>query len=213
MSSRLRTCKSLETRTLSGISPTTKTTKGRHPVAPKLGYNACMSAQTLEHPASRLLRALGDPVRFRLLRELPAEEAAEVSVGELARRLRVADTVVSQHLRVLAGLRLVGVQRKGRTARYFVNAAALRGARELLAESLPTLFAPTSKQPRLSARNQIFGRVVEVRRGDVSAEVSIDIGGQVVTSVITNGSADRLQLQAGDVAAAVFKASEVMVLK
>jgi molybdopterin-binding protein len=172
-----------------------------------------MHAQTTEHPASRLLRALGDPIRFKLLRELPAEEAAEVSVGELARRLNVADSVVSQHLRVLASLRLVGVQRKGRTARYFVNASALRGARELLAESLPALFAPSRKQPRLSARNQIFGRVVEVRRGDVNAEVGIDIGGQVVTAVITNGSADRLQLQPGDVAAAVFKASEVMVLK
>ena len=172
-----------------------------------------MSAQTLEHPASRLLRALGDPVRFRLLRELPAEEAAEVPVGELARRLKVADTVVSQHLRVLASLRLVGVQRQGRTARYFVNAAAVRGARELLAESLPALFAPESRPPRLSARNQIFGKVVDVRRGDVNAEVGIDIGGQVITAVITNGSADRLQLQPGDVAAAVFKASEVMVLK
>jgi molybdopterin-binding protein len=34
-----------------------------------------------------------------------------------------------------------------------------------------------------------------------------------VTAVITNASADRLELQPGDVAAAVFKASEVMVLK
>jgi molybdopterin-binding protein len=114
---------------------------------------------------------------------------------------------------VLASLRLVGVQRQGRTARYFVNAAALRGARELLAEGLPSLFAPASRQAQLSARNQIFGRVVEVRRGDVNAEVGIDIGGQVVTAVITNASADRLDLKAGDVAAAVFKASEVMVLK
>src|SRR5438045_9258443 len=135
-----------------------------------------MVAQATEHPATRLLRALGDPVRFRLLRELPAEEAAEVSVGELARRLRVADTVVSQHLRVLAGLRLVGVQRKGRTARYFVNAAALRGARELLAESLPTAFAPTARQPRLSARNQIFGRVVAARRRDVNAATGCHSG-------------------------------------
>jgi molybdopterin-binding protein len=159
------------------------------------------------------LRVLGDPIRFRLLRELPAEEAAEVSVSELAKRLHVADSVVSQHLRVLASLRLVGVQRRGRTARYFVNAAALRGARELLAEALPSLFAPVSRKAQLSARNQIFGRVVEVRRGDVNAEVGIDIGGQVVTAVITNASADRLKLQPGDVAAAVFKASEVMVLK
>ena len=172
-----------------------------------------MVAQATEHPATRLLRVLGDPIRFKLLRELPQEEAAEVSVGELAQRLGVGDTVVSQHLRVLAALRLVGVQRRGRTARYFVNGAALRAARELLAEALPLVFGPTSRQPQLSARNQIFGRVVDMRRGDVNAEVGIDIGGQVVTAVITNASADRLDLQPGDVAAAVFKASEVMVLK
>jgi molybdopterin-binding protein len=172
-----------------------------------------MPAQATEHPAVRLLRTLGDPVRFRLLRQLPAEESAELSVGALARRLGVSDTVVSQHLRVLASLRLVSVQRRGRTARYFVNAAALRAARELLAEGLPTLFGPGSRESRLSARNQLFGRVVEVRRGDVNAEVGIDIGGQVVTAVITNGSVDRLELRSGDVAAAVFKASEVMVLK
>src|SRR5438270_14036125 len=108
-----------------------------------------MSAQMTQHPATRLLRALADPVRFRLLRELPAEETAELSVGGLARRLGVSDTVVSQHLRVLASLRLVAVQRRGRTARYFVNSAALRAARELLAEGLPTLFGPTSRQPQL----------------------------------------------------------------
>jgi molybdopterin-binding protein len=177
------------------------------------GYHCCVVAQATQHPAPRLLKALGDPVRFRLLSELPTEERAEVSVGELARRLGVTDTVISQHLRVLAALRLVGVQRRGRTARYFVNAAAVEGARKLLAEALPALFAPSGQERRLSARNQIFGRVVEVRRGDVNAEVGIDIGGQVVTAVITNASADRLELQPGDVAAAVFKASEVMVLK
>lgn len=172
-----------------------------------------MPAQTTEHPAVRVLRALADPVRFRLLRELPDEDAAEVSVGELARRLKVADSVVSQHLRVLAGLHLVGVQRHERMARYFVNSARLRAARELLAEGLPRIFAPASQQGRLSARNQLFGRVVEVRSGDVNAEVGIDIGGQIVTAVITNASVQRLGLQVGDVAAAVFKASEVMVLK
>jgi molybdopterin-binding protein len=172
-----------------------------------------MPAQMTEHPVPSLLRALGDPVRFRLLRELPFEDAAEIPVGELARRLGVADTVVSQHLRVLSTMGLVGHHRSGRTARYYVKAAALRAARELLAEGLPSLFAPGSQQSRLSARNQLYGRVVEVRRGDVTTEVTIDIGGQLVAAVITNGSADRLELAAGDVAAAVFKALDVIVLK
>lgn len=172
-----------------------------------------MPAQVTEHPGPQLLRALGDPVRFRLLRELPYEEAAEIPVGELARRLGVADTVVSQHLRVLSGLGLVGHRRSGRSVRYYVRAAALRAAREVLLDALPGLFASGSRQFQLSARNQLYGKVIELRRGDVTTEVTIDIGGQLVTAVITNGSAERLELGVGDVAAAVFKALDVMVLK
>lgn len=172
-----------------------------------------MVAQTTEHPAAPLLRALGDPVRFRLLRELPFKEAAEVPVGELARRLGVADSVVSQHLRVLNGLGLVGNRRSGRTARYYVKAAALLAAREMLAEAMPALFAPSTRKALLSARNQLYGTVVELRRGDVTCEVTIDIGGQVVAAVITNSSLERLELKVGDVAAAVFKALDVIVLK
>ncbi|MGH7904132.1 MAG: metalloregulator ArsR/SmtB family transcription factor [Candidatus Dormibacteraceae bacterium] len=159
------------------------------------------------------MRTLGDPLRLRLLQELPGEEAAEISVGELADRLGVAGAVVSQHLRVLSSRGLVGARRQGREARYFVNAAALRAARELLAGGLPSLFAPTSEPARLSARNQLFGKVVEIRRGEVATEIGIDIGGQVVTGVITNSSVERLGLELGTVAAAVFKATDVMVLR
>lgn len=172
-----------------------------------------MLAQPLEHPAPQLLRALGDPIRFRLLRELPDEDAAEIPVGGLARRLGVADTVVSQHLRVLSGLGLVGHHRSGRSVRYYVKAAALRAAREVLADALPSLFGAASEQARLSARNQLYGRVIELVHGDVTTEVTIDIGNQLVTAVITNGSVDRLDLQVGDTAAAVFKALDVIVLK
>jgi len=185
----------------------------RAATAPLSANISCMVAQLVDLPATRLLRALGDPMRFRLFRELPAEEAAELSVSQMARRLGVSDTLVSQHLRVLGDLGLVGVRRQGRSAQYYVNAAAIRAARAVLAEGMPTLFGPTAEQPQLSARNQLFGRVVHIRRNEVTAEVGIDIGGQVVTAVITTRSADRLGLQPGDVAAAVFKATEVMVLK
>ena len=103
--------------------------------------------------------------------------------------------------------------RRGRTARYYVKAAALRASREVLAEAMPALFAPRTDKVRLSARNQLYGKVVEVRAGDVTSEVSIDIGGQLVAAVITNSSLQRLDLKVGDVAAAVFKALDVIVLK
>ena len=172
-----------------------------------------MSAQISEHPAPILLRTLGDPVRFKLFRELPSEDKAEIPVGELGRRLGVSDTVVSQHLRVLSRIGLVGHHRSGQAAHYYVKASAVRAAREILAQSLPSMFAPASQQSRLSARNQLIGTVVELRRGGVSTEVIVEVGGQLIAAIITTASADRLELQVGDVAAAVFKAHDVMVLK
>jgi molybdopterin-binding protein len=152
-------------------------------------------------------------VRFRLFRELPPEEAAEIPVRELARRLGVSDAVVSQHLRVLSGVGLVGHRRSGRLAQYYVKAAAVRTAREWLADGLPSMFAPVSGRSRLSARNQLIGTVVRLIRGDVTTEVTIQVGGQLVTAVITTVSADHLGLQEGDVATAVIKAHDVVVQK
>ena len=172
-----------------------------------------MPAQVAEDPAPALLRALGDPVRFKLLRALPSEDNAEIPVSELGRRLGVSDTVVSQHLRVLSGIGLVGHRRSGRSAHYYVKAAAVRAAREMLADRLPSMFAPASQRSRLSARNQLIGKVVDLHRGDVSTDVTLDVGGQLIAAIITTASADRLELQVGDVASAVFKAHDVIVLK
>lgn len=67
---------------------------------------------------------------------------------------------------------------------------------------------------KLSARNVLEGKVVEVKRGATTAHVRIDIGGgSIVTASITNEAADELALQAGDRAAAVIKASDVIVGK
>ncbi len=67
---------------------------------------------------------------------------------------------------------------------------------------------------KLSARNQIKGKVVEVRKGATTSHVRIDIGnGVVITSSITNEAVDDLAIRAGDEATAVIKASDVMVAK
>jgi molybdopterin-binding protein len=67
---------------------------------------------------------------------------------------------------------------------------------------------------RLSARNIIKGKVLEVTRGATTAHVRIDVGGgTVITSSITNEAVDALGLKVGDAAYAVIKASDVMVGK
>ena len=67
---------------------------------------------------------------------------------------------------------------------------------------------------KLSARNQIKGKVVGVQKGQTTGHVRIDIGnGVIVTSSITNEAIDDLSLKVGDDAIAVIKASDVMVAK
>ena len=67
---------------------------------------------------------------------------------------------------------------------------------------------------KLSARNQLKGRIVEVQKGATTAHVRIDLGhGLIVVSSITNEAVDDLRLAVGDAAWAVIKASDVMVAK
>jgi molybdopterin-binding protein len=66
----------------------------------------------------------------------------------------------------------------------------------------------------LSARNQLTGKVTEVKLGGVMAEVTVEIAnGQELVSVITRASAERLQLQAGDQVTVIIKSTEVMLGK
>ena len=65
---------------------------------------------------------------------------------------------------------------------------------------------------KLSARNQLKGKVVAVVKGQTTAHVRIDIGGGlIITSAITNEAIDDLGLAVGDDAVAIIKASDVIV--
>jgi molybdopterin-binding protein len=64
---------------------------------------------------------------------------------------------------------------------------------------------------KLSARNKLKGKILEVKKGATTTHVRIDIGGAIVTASITNEAAEELNLTVGQPAYAVIKASDVMV--
>ena len=66
---------------------------------------------------------------------------------------------------------------------------------------------------RLSGRNQLVGRIDRVQISGLMAEVVISIGDQQITSIITARSAREMNLKAGQTAAALIKATEVMILR
>jgi len=68
---------------------------------------------------------------------------------------------------------------------------------------------------KLSARNVLKGKIIEVKKGATTAHVRIQLTGPgaVVTSSITNEAVEELRLTVGDEAYAVIKASDVMIAR
>ncbi len=65
---------------------------------------------------------------------------------------------------------------------------------------------------KLSARNQLKGTIVDVKKGQTTSHVRIDIGGgAVITASITNEAVDDLKLAKGQKATAIIKATSVMI--
>lgn len=65
----------------------------------------------------------------------------------------------------------------------------------------------------LSARNRLEGKVTEIQLGGVMAHVVVQVGNNLVESVITKRSVDEMKLKVGDKVTAVIKSTEVMLEK
>lgn len=65
----------------------------------------------------------------------------------------------------------------------------------------------------ISGRNQLIGRVTEIKFDGLIAQLRLSIGGQTITSIVTADAVKEMRLKVGDKAAALIKSTEVMVLK
>lgn len=65
----------------------------------------------------------------------------------------------------------------------------------------------------LSGRNQLTGRIVDLKLDGLLAQVKLSIGGQIITAIITAEAAREMRLKVGETAAALIKSTEVMVLR
>jgi molybdopterin-binding protein len=64
---------------------------------------------------------------------------------------------------------------------------------------------------KISARNRIKGKIVEVKKGATTSHVRLDVNGTIVTASITNEAVDDLGLTVGQEGYAIIKASDVMI--
>jgi len=65
----------------------------------------------------------------------------------------------------------------------------------------------------ISARNKLKGKVSNIVIGDIMAEITIQVGQNIIDAVITRRSAEELKLKEGDTVVALIKATEVIVSK
>lgn len=65
----------------------------------------------------------------------------------------------------------------------------------------------------ISARNQLEGKVVSVKLGEIMAHIVVKVGKNQIESVITRTSAEQLALKKGDLVKVVIKSTEVMLQK
>ena len=66
---------------------------------------------------------------------------------------------------------------------------------------------------RISGRNQLVGRIIDLKIDGLLAQVTLSIGGQHITAIITADAAREMRLEKGQTAAALIKATEVMILR
>jgi molybdopterin-binding protein len=91
------------------------------------------------------------------------------------------------------------------------------GGHHRIALSALSRFLPAAQvlaaAPRISGRNQLVGMVTQVKIEGLLAKVVLAIGEQRITSIITADAARELALKKGDTAAALIKATEVMIIR
>ncbi len=66
---------------------------------------------------------------------------------------------------------------------------------------------------KISGRNQLIGRVTSVKVSGLMAQVTLSIGGQRITSIITADAVREMRLKPGQTAAALVKSTEVMIVR
>jgi molybdopterin-binding protein len=84
-----------------------------------------------------------------------------------------------------------------------------------LLKSKPTTTSKASRERfrNVSGRNQLVGTIAEVKISGLFAQVTLKVGDQTITSIITADAAREMQLRKGQTAAALMKSTEVMIVR
>lgn len=85
-----------------------------------------------------------------------------------------------------------------------------------LLPALPRTGGPENRRQSfrtISGRNQLTGRIIDLKIEGLLAQVTLSIAGQRLTSIITADAAREMRLEKGQIASALIKSTEVMVMR
>src|SRR5215469_14020966 len=88
-----------------------------------------------------------------------------------------------------------------------------REALKPLLKSAPKQREDRARFKNVSGRNQLIGKIVDVKIEGLLAKVVLSIGDQRITSIITADAAREMELRKGQTASALMKATEVMITR
>jgi ArsR family transcriptional regulator len=98
---------------------------------------------------ARMFKALGDPVRLRILSLIASHEGGECCVCDISPAFEVSQPTISHHLKTLREAGLLDCERRGTWVYYWVNPSALEQLSAVLA---PATDSPTAASTRKSCR-------------------------------------------------------------
>lgn len=183
------------------------------------GLSSRISARNIELLASLAPHQL-EPRSHDRLEWWPAivwvfrgETVELLKVQDAARELGISYPTLKQWIyhRKIKSVRTAGGHH--RIPRTEIDRLAFFGkARRSTKKPLPAMSPPKALEHFISGRNQLIGRVTKVKIVGLLAKVVLDIGGQNITSIITSEACRDLNLKKGQPAAALIKATEVMII-
>ncbi len=146
----------------------------------------------------------------RLMARLAFSTSARNQLAGTVSRIEKGAVNDVVELALTGGERLTAAITRGSTAALGLKRGVAAVA--LIKASSIILAAGAGPRLKLSARNQLAGRVVRVVRGAVNSEIVLEItGGSTIAAIVTNTSVKELRLARGMEAVAVFKAASVIL--
>jgi len=176
------------------------------------GNRLVAAFRIIEEEHQRFLHALGENIddftgTYQLLRRLNMKTSARNQFYGKVAEIRSGAVNDEITVELQGGDRLVAVITQESTRHL-----DLRPGSDVVALIKAPWVMVATENIRLSAQNRLNGTVVKLQRGAVNAEVVIQLaGGTTVCAIISNDSADELELAEGKPAAAIFNASHVIL--